>query len=236
MLGTLRVGRECELALTIIMDSNEAVSAPYIKRKLEELGIRVEVKRLPVGDYLIGTMCVERKSIQDFINSIMGRHSRYWEQLYNMMTNFDRRVVYLVGLYPRHIPKLKNRPFDLERFILSAMCTSYYSYGVPVIRVFSIDEFVQHLAMYYSKYGKAKATRPVSVRKYRRTIQDICSDVYCVFPRVGRKIADKLSSSYSLYEFFNLSKEEMMSVKIDGRRLGKIGELMYDIIHHVPKK
>ena len=222
--------------MTIIMDSNEALEAPAIKQKILERGIRVEVRHLEVGDYIIGKLCIERKDIDDFIASVHEKNNRYWNQLYNMKLNFDRRILYVVGQYPRRVPKYRNRAFNLHDFMVWVSCTSYYSYQVPVIHVYTVDEFIDHLVCYHNRYGKLGTTlRPLRAKKVKRTTFQICSDIYSMFPGIGRRAADELARQYSLYKFFNLGKKEMAMVRVGKRRLGVKGERMYDIIHYVHK-
>ena len=219
--------------MTIIMDSNEASEAPAIKQKLRERGIRVDVQHLEVGDYIIGGLCVERKDIDDFIASVNDRNNRYWNQLYNMKLNYDRRILYVVGQYPRRVPKYRNRPFLLHDFMVWVSCTSYYSYQVPVIHVFTLDEFIDHLVCYHNRYGKlGKSIRPLRAKKVKRTTFQICSDIYSMFPGIGRQVADELARQYSLHKFFNMDRDLMSKVKVGKRRLGVRGERMYDIIHY----
>ena len=55
--------------LRIIIDERERKSG--IPKLLQKIGINVEVKRLPIGDYIVShETVVERKSISDFISSI----------------------------------------------------------------------------------------------------------------------------------------------------------------------
>jgi ERCC4-type nuclease len=214
------------------MDIHEPIE---IKALLENRGVKVDIQDLKIGDYLIGSLVIERKTMDDYIRSI--QESRYWDQLYNMMKNYDKRVVYLIGKYPRHIPYKANRMFDLHKFLVSTMCVSYYAYQVPVIQVYSNNEFIDHLVVYHNKYGAAKPSlRPLHLVKKKRTMEEVRSDIFCTFDGIGRKMGDSLAKKYSLYEFFNLSLTEMKDVKIGKRKLGKIGERIYCIVHHSPRQ
>lgn len=74
-----------------IVDNREKRS--IIPSKLEKFGLEIQFADLPVGDYLIdGTLCVERKEINDYITSLTSGHLH--TQLYNLSTNFD--VSYLI--------------------------------------------------------------------------------------------------------------------------------------------
>ena len=72
--------------LRIIIDERERKSG--IPKLLQKIGINVEVKRLPLGDYIVShETVVERKSVSDFISSIFD--GRLFDQCNRLKEHFQ---------------------------------------------------------------------------------------------------------------------------------------------------
>ena len=66
-----------------------------IINKASNVGLQTEIKRLQVGDYVVGDVCFEAKSTQDFLASVLSK--RIWNQVDNMDRNFTKNFVLLYG-------------------------------------------------------------------------------------------------------------------------------------------
>jgi len=217
--------------MTILVDSREP---KHIPAKLRAMGIEVKVRELEVGDYQIGeSLVIERKTIDDFISSVQNK--RLYEQLYMLSKSCDKPLLYLIGVYPRRPPlrRIGKRlvPVDLDSFLRTQKVISYYSFKVPVIHVGSENDFIKDLLEYYKKSNKPAALRPVKAVKRERTIEEITFDVLSCIPRIGRKTAACLASNYKLSEIVSMSREELVNLNVNGRKLGKGGERIYNVFH-----
>jgi len=79
---------------TVYVDDRESRSS--YKKHFEKLGIKYEQKRLPVGDYVYGDICIERKDMEDFASSVMSNHME--TQLQNMTKNFKHCFLMISGI------------------------------------------------------------------------------------------------------------------------------------------
>jgi ERCC4-type nuclease len=61
----------------------------------ENLNIKTEKKWLEVGDYVVGNVCFEAKSAQDFLQSVINK--RLWNQLDNMDRAYEINIVIIYG-------------------------------------------------------------------------------------------------------------------------------------------
>ncbi len=78
----------------IIADSRETASS--VCRKLSEMHANLSLEKNPVGDYIISERCgIERKSIDDFINSI--KDGRLFNELHRLKAQFSIPVLILEG-------------------------------------------------------------------------------------------------------------------------------------------
>jgi len=215
----------------IKVDSREPSNIPD---KLKQLGIEIEVSMLPIGDYWIGDeLVIERKTIDDFFSSIYQR--RYYPQLYNMMTNCKKPIVYIVGIYPKRPPmrRIGNKliPIDIETELRRHKIISYYSFRIPVIQVGSEDEFIKDVLEFYNKSGKTTPSlRPIQIQRKSATIEEIRTDMLSCVPGLGNKTSNTLGKSYKIIDLFNMTREELSNLKIGDKRLGKRGETLFDIL------
>ncbi len=61
----------------------------------EKLNIPTEKKWLEVGDYVVGNVCFEAKSAQDYLQSVLNK--RLWNQLDNMDRAYEINIVMIYG-------------------------------------------------------------------------------------------------------------------------------------------
>lgn len=97
----------------LLIDSNERGSLPdAIERRCESMRPTIPTKRqrLIVGDYICGEICVEAKTIADFIESM--RNGHLWRQLDNMDANYQQFAVVVWGDIKDHLRELKRRGND----------------------------------------------------------------------------------------------------------------------------
>lgn len=79
---------------TIICDNRETVSA--VVRALSLMGVSLELKQLPVADYILSERVgIERKSAQDFNDSV--KDGRLFNELFELKNNFVRPILILEG-------------------------------------------------------------------------------------------------------------------------------------------
>ena len=79
--------------LPIVVDTREFRSrVPEILQKLGDPIIEME---LEVGDYIVGEVCVSRKSADDYVGSLYSGHLH--EEIYQMLTNYRTSILIVEG-------------------------------------------------------------------------------------------------------------------------------------------
>ncbi len=79
---------------TIICDNRETASA--VVRALSLMGVSLELKQLPVADYILSERVgIERKSAKDFNDSV--KDGRLFNELFELKSNFVRPILILEG-------------------------------------------------------------------------------------------------------------------------------------------
>jgi Fanconi anemia group M protein len=108
--------------LKVIIDSRER-NIDLIGA-LETSGLEIDVRTLPVGDYIVSDrLCIERKTISDFESSIM--NGRLFEQLERLKKAYSSPIMVLEG---------STEDFRLKRNVINGTIVSIYvDYGIPII-------------------------------------------------------------------------------------------------------
>ncbi|HDL74902.1 MAG TPA: hypothetical protein ENH06_00760 [bacterium] len=86
------------LKFTVLCDDRESRSS--YKKDFKKLGIKYEQKRLPIGDYIYGDICIERKDFEDFASSIMSGHlenqlkrmTKEFKHCFLMISNIKKKL------------------------------------------------------------------------------------------------------------------------------------------------
>ena len=108
--------------LKICVDSNEASYHREIVNYLQLSGCQVEVKKLPICDFIVSDRCgVERKNARDFVDSL--KDGRLFVQARDIAASYDKPVIiFWWALYyngPVHflnLPVSKNSIHAFESF------------------------------------------------------------------------------------------------------------------------
>ena len=80
--------------IRIVIDERERKSG--IPKLLQTIGVNVEVKTLPIGDYIVShETVVERKSIHDFMSSVFD--GRLFDQCNRLKDHFQFPIILLEG-------------------------------------------------------------------------------------------------------------------------------------------
>ena len=79
--------------MKVIIDKRERSSG--IGKELAKKGIVIEYKKLDLADFIIGDTAIERKTIQDFVNSIVDK--RLIRQLGMLKENFESAILIIEG-------------------------------------------------------------------------------------------------------------------------------------------
>lgn len=179
----------------IIVDIHEKNSLvpSYLKEKEAE----IEFKSLKIGDYLVGNIIIERKTIQDFISSMISK--RLILQLRELS-----RVKNKLFLLEGHIDEEGFNPNAIRGMLLS-ICLEI---NIPLIFTKDSKETADYLFL-ISKKQKKSSEVSLHSRKgltKKEKIQYILES----FPNIGPSTSKKLLKKYkTLSSIFNLPPEEI---------------------------
>ena len=174
----------------ILADYREKNS--MVPSELMHLGIEVEFKHLKVADYLVGEVAIERKTISDFISSMINK--RLIRQLEELQ-QYQYKLLIIEGLEEQ---ELYNDKSEIEQgvnanAIRGFLLTILLRFKVPII--FSKNE--EDTARFINLIAKKKRQEPsLNVKKKSLNKKEQLQYLIEGFPGIGPKTAQKLLKEF----------------------------------------
>ncbi len=198
-------------SLRIVMDTRELSSG--VARELLKLGVLPEPRRLEVGDYVLSSrLCVERKTAEDFVRSIMDR--RLFEQAVVMRRSYAKPVLILEGDPVRIAHGLS------QNAVRGAIAALSVDLGIPVL--LTKDEADSAAMIAALARREQSEGRYVELRgeKPAHSLREMQEFIVAGLPGVNTVLARRLLEHFGSVEgVFNASREELMQVQGVGEKI-----------------
>lgn len=173
--------------LRIVVDERERKSG--IPDLLRAVGINLEVKTLPIGDYIVAPeTVVERKSVSDMISSIFD--GRLFDQCHRLKENFAHPVILMEGNV-QEIEQLVENPL----VFYGALSAIAIDFKIPIVPTPSATHTAKMLV---SMCSRKEALRGPFLKKIRKSddIQRQQLSVLCSLPGIGEKLATRMLEKF----------------------------------------
>lgn len=185
----------------IIIDYREKNS--LVVSELISSGFEIEIKELKVADYLVNNIAIERKTISDFISSMINR--RLTRQLQDLQ-QYENKFIIIEGVEEQELYSDEKEGISsnaIRGFLLSIIL----KYKIPIIFSKNYEDtakFINILARKKEKESSLNVTKKSLNKKER--LQFILEG----FPGIGPKTAKKLLSEFkTLKNIINCPIEEL---------------------------
>ena len=174
---------------------------------LGKLGAEVEFSTLKVGDYIVKDFVIERKTISDFISSMINKRlSKQLEEL----QQFDKRLLIIEGFDERFLYSDENHeefggmhPNAIRGFLLSILL----KHKVPIVYSKNEEDTAKFIITLSKKSEKEVS---LNVNKKNLTKHERMQFIIEGFPGIGPKTAKKLLEKFkTLKNLVNASQEEL---------------------------
>ena len=196
------------MRIPLVVDANEPEDIP---QRLRELGVELEVRKIAPGDYVLGPVGIERKTLYDFFNSMIRK--RLFEQVQRLRDAYPQPLVILEG----DLAEIST--FKHPQAILGALLALETAERVPVLTTADKEQTALLLSVLWKRQDKAAAEyglrhKPKALRldqRQRFLIEGL--------PSVGETLARNLLEHFgSVRAVFNASEEEL-------KKVSKIGDV-----------
>lgn len=208
--------------IKIIADYREKNSLTI--SEIISLGIEIEFKPLKVADFIVKDVAIERKTVSDFISSMINR--RLLSQLEEMQ-QYQNRLLIIEGIYEKELYSTRENPEEgihpnsIRGFLLSILL----KHKVPII--FTKDS--HDTAKFISVLAKRKSKElSLNVSKKTLNTKERLQFIIESFPGLGPKTAKKLLEKFkTIKNIANATEEEL------GEILGKKAEIIKRLFEEV---
>ena len=210
--------------------SDVVVYADYREEKsgipqlIEQEGIKVVRKNLPVGDYVVsGDMGIERKTAWDFAHSLFD--GRLFDQARRLSEEYEH-VVFIVEGDPFRIRRYRSR----HRQMYAAIVALTVDYGARIIYTGGPQDTAYVIASLARRASETGRKAVIARKKGRaESLTDWQMLVLQSFPGIGPRTAKRVMEQFrNLREFCNATINEIASIEGIG---SKRAELIFTIIN-----
>jgi len=200
----------------IIADKREKNS--LIISELKARGIKVEERILDFGDYIIDNTIIERKTIDDFISSMMNK--RLMKQILKLKeAPFENKILIVEGyeeksLYDRG--KLNNNA--IRGMLLSIVL----DHKISLIFTENMEDTISYLEVLYKRIGKKPRKISLLSKPKFSNIFEQQEFILESFPGIGKALAIEILKKFkTIKNFVNASEFDLKRIKKLGEKKAK---------------
>jgi DNA excision repair protein ERCC-4 len=191
--------------IRIIVDERERKSG--IPDLLKAVGMGVEMKTLPIGDYIVAPeTIVERKSIKDLMASVFD--GRLYDQCNRLKENFEHPIVLVEGNVDE-IEEITDNPL----VFYGALSRVTLEFKIPIIHTPSASHTAKLLVALCSK--KDGPTGPY-LKKIKKSsnLETQQLSTLCSLPGIGEKFAVRMLEKFGTpLKVFTATTSELAKVE-----------------------
>ncbi len=179
---------------------------------LEKLGVKVNIVKLDVCDFVYNNIGIERKTFFDFISSILD--GRIFEQAKKMIETYEKRIIIVEG------------SGDVER-INENYYLSVLSYLVlnNISIVFTKSKMETAKLIYWILKKEKSGDKNYSSYKIKKKNEDLVEvqkRILSSFPGISTVLSDRIIKKFkSIKNFVLASEKDLMKVEGIGKKLSK---------------
>ena len=206
--------------LRIIVDERERKSG--IPDLLKSVGLNLETKVLPIGDYIVGPETViERKSIRDLMSSVFD--GRLFDQCARLKEHFEHPIVLMEGNVDE-IEEITENPL----IFYGAISTVVLDFKIPVIPTPSATHTAKLLVSMCSRKNFPQGPYLKKIKKSTDLEKQQLS-VLCSLPGVGERFAVRMLEKFGTpLKVFTATTTELAKIEGLGETRAKKIKKMLD--------
>ena len=170
------------------MDEREKKSG--IPDLLKSIGLNIEMKTLPIGDYIVAPeTIVERKSIRDLMASVFD--GRLFDQCSRLKEHFEHPIVLMEG----NVDEIEEITENPSHILWCTISTVVLDFKIPVIPTPSAAHTAKLLVSMCSRKDTPKGPFLKKIKK-SSDLQKQQLSVLCSLPGIGEKFAVRMLEKF----------------------------------------
>lgn len=182
-----------------------------IIRYLEREGIPVNIRNITPGDYIVGDIGIERKSIHDFIQSIVRK--RIFDQIKRLSESYIKSMLILEGDLSELIYFRDYRP------LLGALLAISIDFNTQIIYTRGKEETAYAIKLIWKRLVREKREVVIRYKPKQLSLDDWKIYILEGFPEIGPKLARNLLIRFkTLRNIFNATISQLMDVEGIGEK------------------
>ncbi|NJK78236.1 MAG: heavy metal resistance protein CzcA, partial [Nanoarchaeota archaeon] len=195
--------------LRIIVDERERKSG--IPDLLKSVGLNLEMKTLPIGDYIVAPeTVVERKSIRDLMSSVFD--GRLFDQCSRLKEHFEFPIVLMEGNVDE-IEEITENPM----IFYGALSTVALDFKIPIIPTPSAMHTAKLLVSMCSRSDSVKGPYLKKIKKSNDLEKQQLSSL-CSLPGIGEKFAVRMLQKFGTpLKVYTATTSELAKIRRAGR-------------------
>lgn len=214
--------------MKVIVDHRERGSG--IIEELHKHELEVAVQELKIADYVIQgknsegnvqSVGVERKSLNDFLNSIIDH--RLIEQLLVLKENFDSPILILEG--DENIYEIRDFHPNAIRGMLAAIAIDFQ---IPILSTKNFRDTASLLAIIAKRLEKPRKAISLLAKRKPLSLKEQQEYLVSSLPGIGSTIAKSLLKKFkSIKEIVNADSKDLQKVdKLGPKKASKIKKVL----------
>ncbi len=214
--------------LRIVVDERERKSG--IPDLLKSIGLNIEMKTLPIGDYIVAPeTIVERKSIRDLMASVFD--GRLFDQCTRLKEHFENPIVLMEGNVDE-IEEITENPL----IFYGAISRVVLDFKIPVIPTPSAAHTAKLLVSMCSRKDSVQGPYLKKIKKSNDLEKQQLSSL-CSLPGIGEKFAVRMLTKFGTpLKVFSATTAELAKVEGLGEaRAKKIKKVLDTKSKHLKK-
>ncbi len=202
----------------VIVDYREKNS--LVVAKLMKLNFEIKFRELKVADYIVQNVAIERKTVSDFLSSMINK--RLVKQLEEMQ-QYKNKLLLIEGIEEQELYSNKDftsgiNPNAIRGFLLSITL----KHKIPIIFTKNEEDTAKYIYLISKKQDREMS---LVTKKKATTKKEQLQFIVEGFPGIGPKTARKLLEKFgTIQNIINSPKEDLQKI------LGKKSEIFLDLI------
>lgn len=209
--------------MKIIVDNREKNS--LVLAELISGYMEVELKQLEVADYIIGDTAIERKTISDFISSMMNK--RLLQQL-NGLQQYPNRLIIIEGMDEHEFYNDKSEGGIHANAIRGMILSIIFDFATPVIFTKDSADTAKFLMVLAKRFEKKKQDVSLNAKRRARSVPEQQQFIIEGFQGIGPVTAKNLLKRFrTIKAIINATPEELeKEKKLNGKKAKIFSELV----------